>query len=120
MNYFINIIGIIFIITGALDAVKYAWEASKVKEAKSAKTHSRKFINCAILNDIVKLIYGICRFDIYIIITSLLAIWTMCYLWWQIYVFYPYRQRGLHNFKRPNIFIYLWNSLIPNSKRKHL
>jgi hypothetical protein len=120
MINFKNIIGIVFIMTGVLDALKYNWEARKVKESQSSKTHSRKFINCALLNDIIKLLYGICILDTYIILTSLIAIFTMCNLWWQIYLFYPYKYRNLKNWKRPNVFVYFINSLIPNIKRKHL
>jgi hypothetical protein len=120
MKNLTNIIGFLFIITGCLDAIKYLWEASKVKNAKSAKTHSRKFINCALLNDIVKLAYGVCLMDIYIILTSIIAIFTMSYLWWQIFLWYPYKQRGLINFRRPNVFVYLINSILPNSLRRRL
>ena len=115
-----QILGVALIITSIFDAIKYQWNANAIKRVGTARGHSRKFINAAILNDTVKLLYGIVIKDIFIIGSSLLALWTMFYLFYTIYKFYPYHKRGLNNFKRPNILIYLWNSLQPNYWRKHL
>jgi len=109
-----EIIGFIFIITGILDAWKYTWQSKKIQKAKSAKGHSRKFINVAIFNDIVKLVYGIAIRDIYIILTSLIALYCMINLFYVTYLYYPYRN------KRPYIFKYIWNSILPNKIRKKL
>jgi hypothetical protein len=77
-------------------------------------------MNFALGNDLIKLIYGVVIWDFYIILTSVLALVTMIYMWWQIYKFYPYKKRGLIHFRKPNIFIYVINSLLPNSLRRKL
>jgi len=119
-QFLVNIFGGLLIGTSILDALKYELEARKIIEAKSAKNRSRKFINWALLNDFIKLFYGIVIFDFYIIITSILSLVTMCHMFYAQYIFYPYRGRGLNNFRRPNIFIYMINSWLPNSLRRKL
>jgi hypothetical protein len=116
----VNIFGILLIGTGILDAAKYALQGHKIQVAKSAKNFSRQFMNFALGNDIIKLLYGVLINDVYIVLTSILALVTMIYMWWQIYCWYPFKRRGLNNFRRPNIFIYIINSLLPNSLRKKL
>jgi hypothetical protein len=81
---------------------------------------SRRFINWALMNDLVKLVYGITILDLYIILSSILALGCMLHLWITIYIYYPYRMRGCMNFKRPNIFTYFINSILPNHLRKRL
>ena len=116
----INLFGILLIGTGILDAAKYAIQGHKIQVAQSAKNFSRQFMNFALGNDIIKLAYGFIIWDFYIILTSILALVTMIYMWWQIYLWYPFKRRGLINFRRPNIFIYIVNSLLPNTLRKKL
>lgn len=120
MNNLKEIFGGLLILTSILDAIKYTLQANKIRLNKSSKTQSRKFINFAILNDIVKLVYGLVILDWFIIISSLLAIGCMIDLWYTTYLFYPYRCRGMLNFKKPNIFYYLLNSILPNSLRRKL
>lgn len=115
-----DIFGILLIITSIFDAFKYSLQARKIQRLQSAKIMSRKFINFALMNDIIKLMYGIVIRDIFITVSSILALICMLDLWWQIYLWYPYRMRGCLHFKRPNICIYLINSLLPNSIRKKL
>jgi hypothetical protein len=115
-----DIIGTILILASLMDAWKYMWQAKSIKKIGTAKGHSRKFINAAIFNDIIKLIYGTVICDLFIILSSILALVTMGYNFYIIYKFYPYRKRGLNNFKRPSIFIYIINSIQPNSLRKKL
>ena len=116
----VNTFGVLLICTGVLDAAKYALQGHKIQVAKSAKNFSRQFMNFALGNDIIKLAYGLIIWDFYIILTSILALVTMIYMWYEIFLFYPYKRRGLLNFKRPNIFIYIINSLLPNTLRKKL
>lgn len=116
----VNVFGILLIITGVFDAAKYALQGRKIQVAKSAKNFSRKFINFALVNDIVKLAYGVIIWDFYIVFTSILALVTILYMGYQIYLYYPYRNRGLKNFRRPNIIIYIINSLLPNCLRRKL
>jgi len=123
LNNIKDIFGIALIGSSILDSVKYSIQANKIRKEKSAKTMSRKFINFAILNDIVKLGYGITIVDWIIIISSIMSLVCMLHLWWNIYIFYPYKHypaKKTVELKRPNIFFYFWNSLLPNSRRKHL
>jgi len=115
-----DILGGLLIVTSIFDAIKYSLQAAKIRKTKTAKSQSRKFINFAILNDIVKLAYGFAIMDWFIIVSSLLAIGCMIDLWYTTYIFYPYKCRGLTGFKKPNIILYLINSLLPNSIRKRL
>ena len=114
-----EIFGILLIVTSILDAIKYSLQASKIRKLKSSKIQSRKFINFAITNDVVKTGYGIVINDWFIIVSSLLAIGCMLDLFYTCYVYYPYQMK-IHRIKRPNIFIYLINSIQPNHIRKHL
>ena len=115
-----QVVGALLVFTSIFDALKYAVQANKIRKQQSAKGMSRRFTNWAISNDIVKLTYGIILIDIYIIASSFMALGCMFYLWIETYLWYPYKHRGLSNFKRPNILLYLINSIIPNSIRKHL
>jgi hypothetical protein len=115
-----DFLGGILVLTSIADAWKYIWNAQSIKKIGTARGHSRKFINAAILNDIVKLSYGTVINDLFIILSSLLALVTMGYLFWTIYKFYPFKYRGLHNFKKPHILLYLINSMLPNRIRKRL
>jgi hypothetical protein len=120
MKLLIEILGIILIGTGILDAAKYHWQSNSIRQAGIAKGHSRKFVNAALLNDFVKIIYAILIKDIYILLSSLLAFIFMVELMVVIFNFYPYKNRGLRNFKRPSFYTYFINSLISNKKRKRL
>lgn len=115
-----EILGTLLVITGIFDALKYTVQAHKIRKAKSASNMSRKFTNWAIANDIVKLSYAILIKDLYITISSILALICMLQLWYETYLWYPYRYRNLKNFKRPNILVYLFNSVLPNRIRRHL
>jgi len=117
---FKNLLGNLLIITSIFDAIKYTIQALKISKAKSAKNMSRRFINFAMMNDSVKLVYGVVIFDWYIIISSILAMICMLHLWWEIYLYYTYKMRGCNNFSRPNILLYFINSLLPNRIRKRL
>lgn len=114
------ILGILLIITGIFDSYKYMWQAQKIRKVKSAKGQSRKFVNVAILNDVIRIFYCLIIQDVFILSTSVLAFICMIYLFVITYLYYPYRKRGLINFKRPNIILYMINSLLPNSIRKRL
>jgi len=113
-------IGYFLIFGGLFDSWKYIWQANSIIKVRLAKGHSRKFLNAAIFQDLIKLIYGITIHDIFITISSILALITMSYCWYIVFKFYPYRYRSLMNFKRPNIFVYFINSILPNRMRKRL
>lgn len=115
-----DLFGILLIFTGIGDAIKYSIQAKRIKKLQSAKAMSRKFINFALVNDFVRLEYGLIIQDLFIISSSILALICMVHLWWEIYWWYPYRMRGCPNFKRPNILFYIINSILPNRIRKRL
>jgi uncharacterized protein with PQ loop repeat len=115
-----ELLGGLLIVTSIFDAIKYSIQARRIQKEKTAKSMSRKFINFALTNDFVKLGYGIVINDLFIILSSILALVCMIDLWWQIYWFYPYKMRGCINFKRPNIILYLINSVLPNRIRRRL
>ncbi len=124
--WLLKIIGIEMTITGFFDAYKYHWQAQSIKKIKLAKGHSRKFMNAAINNDRARIFY-LCLFgyiygklDWYLLSSSLFAIIFMLECWYIIYLYYPYRHRGLIGFKRPNILIYFINSILPNRIRRKL
>lgn len=116
----VNILGLIMTFFGVFDAVKYHWNTSKIRKAQSSREHSRMFLNVALFNDFARILYGLCKPDWYVLASALLATVFMLECWWAIYQYYPYRYRNLKNFKRPNVFAYFVNSLLPNSIRKRL
>lgn len=126
LEYLLQIVGIYLTISGLFDAYKYHWQANAIKKIKTARGQSRKFINAAIHNDLVKIVYLslsayiLKRIDWYLLSSSIIALIFMLECWWTIYLYYPYRYRGLSHFKRPNIFIYIINSLLSNKIRKRL
>lgn len=115
-----TVFGVLLIITGIFDAGKYSLQAWKIEKAQSAKVQSRKFVMMAIGNDLIKTMYSILIMDAYIFISSVLAMICMLHLWLVVYKHYPYKHRGLHNFKKPNIIIFTLNACMPNRIRERL
>lgn len=124
MNFMIphlDILGWLLVITGFFDGYKYHIEAQKIRSVRTAKGHSRKFINWAASIDMYRLYYLLhSNRDIFLILATTLAILFMLEMWWVIYIYYPYRRRRLKGFRRPNVLLYLWNSLLPNSIRRKM
>lgn len=116
----VNVVGSVFLVTGILDAIKYSIQSAKIRTLKTSKGISRQFLNIAISNDLVKLTYGVLICDFYVTLTSVIALITMFDMWYSVYKFYPYRYKNLKNFRRPNMFVYFINSLLPNKIREHL
>ena len=119
-NVLVNALGSLLIITGLFDAYKYVLQGRKIAQAQSAKNFSRRFINYAILNCLVKMLYGFSRHDVYLIATSIFAWICMLYMGWQMYLYYPYRHRHVASFRRPNLILYIINSILPNTIRRRL
>lgn len=118
-----EILGILVIIFGILDGIKYYWFAKKIQEVKSSRAYSRKGLNVAIFNDVIRILYGLCIHDWFIILSGMFASVTMMYCWWEIYLYYPYRhypKEKTIRLIRPNIFVYIWNSILPNRFRPKL
>ena len=116
----VDFLGILLLWTGYLDATKYRLESRKIRLIGTAQGHSRRFINRALLSDATRLFYLCFKPDVFLITVSIIALICMVELWWTIYIYYPYRMRGCSNFKRPNMWLYFVNSLLPNKIRKHL
>lgn len=112
--------GVMLAITGWYDAYKYHISAQAIRKAKSAKGHSRRFINHAINNDIWRIIHCFLLPDWWLVFSSIIALVFMIEHFYIHYLYYPYRMRGCPNFKRPNLWTYFINSLIPNRIRKKL
>ena len=120
-NFLGGVLGFLLIITGILDSFKYHWEAKKIRSVGTARGHSRQFINVAIYHDLVRVLYLLTiNRDLYLLLVSIIALYTMFDMFWAIYIHYPYRMRGCSNFKRPNIILYFLNSTLPNKIRKRL
>jgi len=115
-----EIFGVLIVVFGILDTVKYVMFGNKIVHVKTSSAYSRFGMDMALLYAIVFTIYGVLMMDPYIIVSRLFAIGTIFYCIWKIYLFYPYRKRGLVHFKRPNFLLYFINSLLPNSIRKRL
>jgi hypothetical protein len=126
LRFALDIVGVYLLVTGFLDAYKYHWQSEAIKKVGLARGHSRKFINAALHNDQVRIIYlTLCymvynRMDWFLMSSSLIAVVFMVELWYTIYKYYPYRRRGMLYFKRPNMFVYFINSLQSNKTRKRL
>jgi len=112
--------GVCLIVLGLADGYKYILQAEKLRRTKSARGQSRMFINLAWGVDLGKIICGIIVLEKWLIITTLIGFICVMYLFFITYRYYPYRRRGLSNFKRPNIALYTINSWLPNSLRRRL
>lgn len=120
-NIFKEIAGILFIVWAYIDGFKYWIEGHKIATLKSAKGRSRKFILMALGNDLYRVLYFVfVTTDWYVLISTIIALIFMIYMFFMQYKWYPYRMRGCENFHRPNIFLYTINALLPNRIRKRL
>jgi len=118
----LSIFKFIVLLTGIIDAEKYENQRSKIIKAKTAKSQSRMFLNKAFVIDVIKLAYVIVLYpsDLVLLTISFLPLITIARCYWVTYIYYPYKLRGLHHFKRPNFWTYFCNSWISNKKRKRL
>jgi len=122
----LELVGVAMLYTGWFDAYKYHISANKIREVKTGRGHSRRFINWALVNDLVKLTYLLLsalafnRVDWFLIICTFFALIFMIEHWICLYLYYPYKLRGVYNFKRPNVWKYLVNSVQSNNNRKRL
>jgi hypothetical protein len=110
------------LISGYFDAEKYETQRNKIIRLKTAKSQSRMFLNKAFVLDIGKLVYVLYKYsnDWILILISVAPLLTIARVYWVTYLYYPYKLRGLQNFKRPGFWTYFCNSWISNSKRKRL
>ena len=115
-----QVIGAALIISGIYDGYKYHWLAVAIRKAGTAKGQSRKFVNAALVKDIVIFLYMIVKFDLYILSMTFVGFIFTIELLITIYYYYPYRYRNLNHFKRPSFWVYFINSCISNKIRKRL
>lgn len=116
-----QIFGLFVLFFGLLDAYKYKLITNKVKKYKSSRGQSRLATNYAVIHKILLAIWSIFYLKDWVVATSaLLALYTSVELWYEIYLNYPYKYRGLNNFKRPNTLTYFINSWYPNRKKYRL
>ena len=117
----INTLKWLVLITGMLDSWKYRFIAQKVSRLKSSREVSRKFINVSIIYRIFLFIYSVWILKDWVLIWScIIALYTSCDAFYTVYLYYPYKKRGLKNFKRPSLMKYIINSLLPNRFAKKL
>lgn len=118
---FINALRILVFITGMLDSYKYRFLTMKISRLKSSREISRKFLNASLLSRIVLLLYvSLVLNDWTLTCVSVVALYTMMEAFYYVYKFYPYRNRGLKNFKRPSMWVYFKNSIRSPRDRKRL
>ena len=127
MNNILNLIlvidfwGIGLLLVRFLDGYKYHIESSALRRTKVAYGRSRRFINYAWSADAYMIAYlFIHKRDWYLVVSCIIALGFMTEYWITLYNKYPYRMRGCINFKKPNIIIYLLNSILPNCLRRRL
>lgn len=118
----IDLLGIIIIVCGILDGIKYYWESSKIKMTKSSRDVSRKFLVCGIATHICIIICYCLKRSLYIpmLIVWIIGLIFLLQTYWICYLYYPYKKKRNKSFKRPSILYFTWNALIPNCWRRHL
>ena len=113
--------GIIVFIAGLLDGWKYHVLTNKIKKFQSAKGQSRMFTNIAVFHKVCLAIWAIFYLKDWVVaLSTLLALYMSCELWYHIWIYYPFLGRGKFGYKRPGIIKYIINSLTPNQYAKKL
>ena len=109
------------LLSGILDSWKYKLLSNKIARLKTSREHSRTFLNISIFNRILLLLYSYFILNDWVVTWScIIALYTLIEAFYTMFVFYPYYKRGLKNFKRPSLWKYTLNSLIPNHIRQRL
>ena len=121
MESLIDILRYSLFAMGIWDAYKYKIMSNKMARLKSSKEHSRTFLNGSIIYRILLWLYAWLVLDDWVITwTCVIALFTLIEAFITMYNYYPYKRRGLNNFKKPSLLTYTINSLIPNIWRKRL
>lgn len=120
-EFSINILRWGVLIFGILDAYKYKYMADKIVRLKSSKGTSRKFLNISIVYRILLFLYSFYILNDWSIFWGcVIALFTLSEVYYYGYIHYPYKYRGLRNFRRPPLLKYIWNSIVPNKYAKRL
>jgi len=121
MDILLQILRYSLFIMGIWDAYKYKLMSNKIAKLKSSKEHSRTFLNGSIFYRILLWLYAWLVLDDWVLTwTCTFALYTLLEAFYTMYNHYPYKTRGFSNFKRPSLWVYTINSLIPNKWRKRL
>ena len=106
---------------GIWDAYKYKIMSNKIAKLKSSREHSRTFLNGSIIYRILLWLYAWVVLEDWVITwTCVIALFTLLEAFVIMYNHYPYKGRGLKNWKKPSLLKYTINSLLPNHIRKRL
>lgn len=121
VEFFTELLRWSVLIVSIADSYKYKFLSNKISRMKSSREVSRKFINVSILYRVLLLMYSYFVITDWMLIWScIIALYTLAEAFYYVYLYYPYKRRGLKNFKRPSLLKYTWNSLLPNNIRKKL
>ena len=74
MEHLKDILGLILIISGLCNGVRYHWSASSIRSAGTAKGHSRKSMNTGMLDDFIRFLYGFAAQDLFIVIAAFVCL----------------------------------------------
>ena len=114
------ILSILVTVAGILDGYKYKYQTYKIRQYKTARSQSRMFVNIAIFNAMSRTAFCIFVGQYLLALISIFATYFIIELFWTTYVYYPFRKRSQFGFKKPNIIVYFFNSLVPNQLRRRL
>lgn len=118
--FFKNILQFLLLWAGVADAYKYSRLRSKIVRNQSSRNVSRMFSLIAIKCDIIFVLYVLLIKDPFLIFVRGIALYTTLDLYYNIYLYYPFKTRKLKNFKKPSLWEFYINSLEPNHSRKRL
>jgi len=111
----------IVLLTGFMDSYKYKLQAQKVCRLKSSGQISRLALLYAILHRVPLFIYvSLVLKDTILIAISFIALYTITEALYYTYRYYPYRNRGLKNFKRPSFYKFIKDTIEPHKYGKRL
>ena len=117
----ITILKFAVLILGFMDAYKYKLMTQKVARLKASGQIPRKFLIWSILNRLVLLLYVWLELNDWVLITtSIVGLYTMFEAFYYVYDYYPYRNRGLKNFRKPSIWKFIKDIFSKNKYGKRL
>lgn len=117
----IKVLKAIVLVTGFMDSYKYKLQAQKVCKLKSSGQISRLALLYAIMHRVPLMLYvSLVLKDTILIIISFIALYTITEALYYTYIYYPYRNRGLKNFKRPSFYKFVKHTIEPYKHGKRL
>lgn len=109
---------VVLFVAGIYDAEKYGSQTAKIRRKKTSGVQSRWFLVKAWLIDVAVLGYVIANYptDYTLLFVRVLPLFTIGYLYYVVWQFYPYKRRGLNGFKRPSLIEFIIDSCRPKGK----